>query len=125
MDKLRDIKTIVDVSDYSLWVLVAVVLMFTIILSYIIFKFLTRRKKRVKPTLKQTALKKLKNINFTDEKSAIYTFSENFALFLDEDNEAEFSELQNRLVEYKYKKSVESLPEDIKRQIKSLIKELR
>ena len=109
MEELKDIKGIIDVPDYSLWILLSIIVCVIFSLVLAIYFFKNRRKKRKKPTLKQIAMKNLKEINFDDTKCAVYTFCENFQYFIDEKNKESFEQLQKELEIYKYKKEIEKL----------------
>ena len=125
MEELKDIKGIIDVPDYSLWILLSIIVCVIFSLVLAIYFFKNRRKKRKKPTLKQIAMKNLKEINFDDTKCAVYTFCENFQYFIDEKNKESFEQLQKELEIYKYKKEVEKLSEELINKIKSMIKEIK
>ena len=125
MEELKDIKGIIDVPDYSLWILLSIIVCVIFSLVLAIYFFKNRRKKRKKPTLKQIAMKNLKEINFDDTKCAVYTFCENFQYFIDEKNKESFEQLQKELEIYKYKKKVEKLSEEQINKIKSMIKEIK
>ena len=125
MEELKDIKGIIDVPDYSLWILLSMIVCVIFSLVLAIYFFKNRRKKRKKPTLKQIAMKNLKEINFDDTKCAVYTFCENFQYFIDEKNKESFEQLQKELEIYKYKKEIEKLSDKEKNRIKNMIKEIK
>ena len=56
MEELKDIKGIVEVPDYSLWILLSVIICVIFILILLIYFLKNRRKKRKKLTLKQIAM---------------------------------------------------------------------
>ena len=125
MEELKDIKGIIDVPDYSLWILLSIIVCVIFSLVLAIYFFKNRRKKRKKPTLKQIAMKNLKEINFDDTKGAVYSFCENFQYFIDEKNKESFEQLQKELEIYKYKKEIEKLSDKEKNRIKNMIKEIK
>ena len=125
MEELKDIKGIIEVPDYSLWILLSIIVCVIFSLVLAIYFFKNRRKKRKKPTLKQIAMKNLKEINFDDTKCAVYTFCENFQYFIDEKNKESFEQLQKELEIYKYKKEIEKLSDKEKNRIKNMIKEIK
>ena len=125
MEELKDIKGIIEVTDYSLWILLSIIVCVIFSLVLAIYFFKNRRKKRKKPTLKQIAMKNLKEINFDDTKCAVYTFCENFQYFIDEKNKESFEQLQKELEIYKYKKEIEKLSDEEKNRIKNMIKEIK
>ena len=125
MEELKDIKGIIDVPDYSLWILLSIIVCVIFSLVLAIYFFKNRRKKRKKPTLKQIAMKNLKEINFDDTKCAVYTFCENFQYFIDEKNKESFEQLQKELEIFKYKKEIEKLSDEEKNRMRNMIKEIK
>ena len=125
MEELKDIKGIIEVPDYSLWILLSIIACVVFCLIILIYFFKNKRKKRKKPTLKQIAMKNLKEINFDDTKGAVYSFCENFQYFIDEKNKESFEQLQKELEIYKYKKEIEKLSDEEKNRIKNMIKEIK
>lgn len=125
MEELKDIKGIIDVPDYSLWILLSIIVCVIFSLVLAIYFFKNRRKKRKKPTLKQIAMKNLKEINFDDTKCAVYTFCENFQYFIDEKNKESFEQLQKELEIFKYKKEIEKLADEEKNRMRNMIKEIK
>ncbi|MCB9097737.1 hypothetical protein [Arcobacter sp. s6] len=125
MEELKDIKGIIEVPDYSLWILISIIVTILFFIAITIYFFKNRRKKRKKLTLKQIAMKNLKEINFNDTKDTVYTFCENFQYFIDEKNKESFEELQKELEMYKYKKEIEKISKELEDRIKSMIKEIK
>ena len=125
MEELKDIKGIIEVPDYSLWILLSIIAFVVFCLIILIYFFKNRRKKRKKPTLKQIAMKNLKEINFDDTKGAVYSFCESFQYFINEKNKEYFEQLQKELEIFKYKKEIEKLSDEQRNRIKSMIKEIK
>ena len=125
MEELKDIKGIIEVPDYSLWILLSIIAFVVFCLIILIYFLKNRRKKRKKLTLKQIAMKNLKEINFNDTKDTVYAFCENFQYFIDEKNKESFEELQKELEIFKYKKEIEKLSDEQKNRIKNMIKEIK
>ena len=125
MEELKDIKGIIEVPDYSLWILLSIIAGVLFCLIFAIYYFKNRRKKRKRLTLKQIAMKNLKEINFDDTKGAVYSFCENFQYFIDEKNKEAFEKLQKELEIFKYKKEIEKLSDEQKNRIKNMIKEIK
>ena len=125
MEELKDIKGIIEVPDYSLWILLSMIVGLLLCLIFAIYYFKNRRKKRKKPTLKQIAMKNLKEIDFDNTKGTVYTFCENFQYFTNEKNKESFEKLQKELEIFKYKKEIEKLSEEQINKIKSMIKEIK
>lgn len=125
MEELKDIKGIIEVPDYSLWILISIIVTIIFFIAITIYFFKNRRKKRKKLTLKQIAMKNLKEIDFNDTKDTVYAFCENFQYFIDEKNKESFEELQKELEMYKYKKKIEKISKELEDRIKSMIKEIK
>ena len=125
MEELKDIKGIIEVPDYSLWILLSIIACVVFCLIILIYFFKNKRKKRKKPTLKQIAMKNLKEINFDDTKGAVYSFCENFQYFINEKNKESFEKLQKELEIFKYKKEIKKLSDEERNRIKSMIKEIK
>ena len=125
MEELKDIKGIIKVPDYSLWILFSLIVGLLLCLIFVIYYFKNRRKKRKKLTSKQIAMKNLKEIDFDDTKSAVYSFCENFQHFIYEKNKEAFENLQKELEIFKYKKEIEKLSDEQKNRIKNMIKEIK
>jgi len=130
LEQLKDIKPPVEVPDHSLWVLVMIVVVVLLALTlltvwlYHHFKHKRLRRRGVDP--KKVARLVLKQIDFSDTKRAIYTFSEAMPLLIqeNEDVQKEFQELLSALEKYKYKKEVPSLTKEDKRRMKQLIRKV-
>lgn len=125
LDRLKDIKPPVEVVDVSFWIILGATLLVLIVLL-LLFIWL-KSKKRVKrrrfdPT--QDAKDRLKNIDFSDTKRAVYTFDEYLPVLIKDDEELlkEFEDLQKDLEKYKYKKDVPSLSKEDIIKMKELIK---
>ena len=123
MEKLKDIKDIVEVSDYSLYILISIILA-SILIIFIIIYFFKNQKKSKKLTPKEIALNELQNINFSDTKRASYSFSENGYLFVNEANREAFEEIEEELLKHKYKKEVLEIDEELKIKMQEFIKEI-
>jgi len=122
LSQLKDIKPIVVVPDNSLYILIAIVIGLVIVILFFAFKYFTRIKKTKQPTIKEIALKKLKNLDYKNTKEVVYSFSVDGALFINEKNKKEFELLEKELEIFKYKKDVEKLPNNLKKKIKDYIK---
>jgi uncharacterized membrane protein YgaE (UPF0421/DUF939 family) len=125
VEELKDIKGIIEVPDYSLWILLSIIIGVIFSLVLIIYFFRKRKRRRKKLTLKQTAMKNLKEINFENTKNAVYTFSEDFQYFINDKNKESFENLQKELEIYKYKKQIDQLSEELKTSMKTLIREIK
>jgi hypothetical protein len=119
--KLRDIKGIVEVSDFSMYYLVALSVLVLVCIIVLVY-YLMQPKKRKKPTNKDNALSNLKNIDFKDAKDIAYTFSLNIPYFINENNQSKIEKVLEELEIFKYKKDVPQMQDDFKNEIKEIIK---
>ena len=125
MEELKDIKDIVEVPEYSFFILIGLTVFIVLLLSLAVYFFKNRRRRRKKITVKERALEKLKNIDFRDTKSVVYTFEEQSRLFLNEKNQEKFDSIIKELTIYKYKKDIPALDSSIEKRIKTFIGELK
>jgi hypothetical protein len=126
MEGLKDIKPLVTVPDDSLWITLSIMigLLLSALLLYLWLKK-PRRKRRKRLTAKEQALKNLETIDFNNTKEAVYTFSENVHLLVPQEQQEAFEKLLKKLERYKYKKSVPTLSEADKNEMKKMIKEVQ
>jgi type VI protein secretion system component VasK len=124
LSKLKDIKPLVEIADHSLWIFLAMILGFFIAVAliwYLIKKPKRRKRRRLSP--KELAIKALKELDFSDTKEAVYSFSTNIQKLLPKEKLDEHREFLRHIELYKYKKDVPSLSEADLKSIKELIKE--
>ena len=122
MENLKDIKDIVDVPEYSLFILIGVVIIGLMVLSVAIYFFRNRRRRRKKPTVKELACKELNAIDYSNTKEVVYSFEEHARLFIDEKNQNDFEDIKKELEVYKYKKDIPQLDTKVEEKIKAFIK---
>jgi len=108
VEELRDIKGLIEVEDYSLYIFIAIVVISLVILYFIIKKLLS-----LKPSLQKKAKKELKNIDLSDSKTASYKLTKYGKILKDE----EFEYLEK----YKYKKKVKEFNKDDLEKIKGFL----
>ncbi|SFV69723.1 hypothetical protein MNB_SV-14-999 [hydrothermal vent metagenome] len=125
MEKLKDIKDIVEVHEYSFFIFIGLTVFIIILLSLAIYFFKNRRRRRKKPTAKQIALEKLKILDYSNTKSTVYGFEQNSLFFINEENKDEFESLKKELEIYKYKKNIPPLDSKIEKRIKEFIGKLK
>jgi len=125
MDKLRDIKGLVEIQDYSLYYLLALVILGLLIASFVIYQLFFKRKRRKKPTKKEIALRELKNIDYSNPKDVAYKFTIFAESLLEESDKREYEMLVKELDSYKYKKEIPKMDEDLKKRVKNFIKGLK
>ncbi len=125
MEGLRDIKDIVEIHEYSFWIFLSLVITGLLLAWTVYYLYKNRRKRRKKPTKRELALKRLKEIDFNDTKSAVYRFSVDGNIFVNEENMNKFKEIEQQLKRYKYQKDTPKLEEAEKEMIKEFIKGLK
>jgi len=125
LSQLKDIKPIVDIPNSDLHILIAIVSFLLLLIIVGLYKYFTRIKKPKKATPKQLALKRFKNLDYDDTKEVVYCFSVDGSLFLTEQNKDQFKTIEKELEQYKYKKDVDPLTNEIKSKIKIFLKGLK
>ena len=125
--QLKDIKGPVAVPDHSLWILVAVVLAVLLVAAVFLWRYYAQ--KRLQPIRrrkdpKKEAIEKLKAIDYTGAKGAVYIFGEYLPRLIEGDTElqARFEALEKELAPYKYKKEVPKLAKEHIKAMKALVK---
>jgi hypothetical protein len=108
---LHDIKTIVDVEEYSLYYLsgaIGVAVLLFLGLLYIGFLWY---KRRTAFNLRREYIKQMSELDLSDAKGSAYAITEMGLLFRDDSprHESMYKNLTERLNNYKYKKSVDGL----------------
>jgi hypothetical protein len=116
---LHDIKPLLQIDDYSLYYLIALITVITLIVVgglYLLYKYL-RDKKRF--NIKKEHYKILQNINLNETKKAAYDLTHYGATFKDETPRhlKTYLDMVDRLQQYKYKKSVEDFDSETRRVI--------
>jgi hypothetical protein len=125
MEELKDIKDIVEVHEQSFMLLIGLILITLLLISWAVYAFKYRRKKRKKQTPKEIALERLKKLDYNNTKDVVYTFEEQSEYFINEKNRDKFDAIKKELGVYKYKREIPPLDSKIASKIKSFIKELK
>lgn len=114
LDKLHDIKPLVQIPDNSFFIFLALVIFTFVIFLGVIFFFLKLYKNRKKSD-KKRYFEILENINFKDSKQSAYTITKYSRLLARTQREKKIcEELIQNLENYKYKKNVQEIDEKIK-----------
>jgi hypothetical protein len=116
MENLKDIKGLLEISDYSLYILISLCLLFFALLVFVILKFL-KRKKVVTPL--QAMKNKLKTLDLNDSKKTAYIVSKAIQLSASE----QYKDLQVKMEKYKYKKEVASFSKEEKELLDAFVRE--
>jgi len=125
--ELKDIKPIVDINDCSLMLLIALiagVLLLFAIVGWIYYKKWQKKQRQYKKSLQFKAKETLQNIDFTDTKNAVYTFSKYTQILAKPEQKSTLEQLLKNLEVYKFKKSVKPLEDSHKHAMQSFIKEV-
>ncbi len=125
MEELRDIKGIVEVTDYSLYYFLGVVgvcAIVLIVLAVVLYKYLSKKDPL---TQKKVAMDLLEKFEFGDAKESVYEFSHLAQYAVNETQRRELEELLAELELYKFKKEVPELDEALKAKMQKFIKEQR
>ena len=113
---LHDIKPLIEIQEYSLYYLIGVSVIGTVILLsllYLAFKYFKNRKKF---NIRKDNLSKLRAIDFSDAKSAAYAITTYGKTFKDDSDRhtRAYDALLDELENYKYKKDVENFSDETK-----------
>ncbi|QSZ41270.1 hypothetical protein GJV85_03820 [Sulfurimonas aquatica] len=117
--KIHDIKPLMEIQEYSLYYLIVLVVAGAIVLSVVVFFILKWFKNRNKFNIREEHKKLLLAIDFKDAKKAAYEITL-FGATFKEDSQRHtktYIDLQEKLEEYKYKKSVNAFDNETVRLI--------
>jgi len=127
LKNLKDIKPPIEISDYSLWILVAIILLaFTlfVIIAYILKKKFRKKRHFFKSDL-ELARECIKSIDYSNPKSVTYRFIEDVSKFVEPNRAQEYKSILKDLDDYKYKKEVPQMSKALQARIKNFIKGIR
>ncbi len=125
MEELRDIKGLIEVTDYSLYYLlglIGVVVVVLFVLGALLYKYLTKKDPL---TQRKVAMELLDKFAFTETKESVYTFTHLAQYAVNDKQRRELEELLDELDVYKFKKEVPELDDALKVRMKNFIEELR
>ncbi len=125
MEELRDIKGLVEVTDYSLYYLLGIVgvaVIILIVLGVLLYKYLTKKEPL---TQKKVAMELLEKFEFGDAKQSAYEFSHLAQYAVNETQRRELEQLLAELEPYKFKKEVPELDDALKAKMQNFIEEQR
>ncbi len=112
MNQLRDIKPLVDISDFSLYIFWGLIILVVGILIFLLIIFI--KKFSFKKNKEKEYLAALSRIDWSNPKKAAYEATYYGRLLANDDRrEKLFEELVKRLEPYKYKKEVGKVDEDV------------
>ncbi|BCD67558.1 hypothetical protein [Nitratiruptor sp. YY09-18] len=117
MEKLRDIKGLVEIPDYSFFLyifFIVVVTTLAAVLVYLVIKAIGSRKK----SKREEVLQKLRSLNLDNPKEVAYAITRYGRYIVNDSARAKmYEELVRRLTPYKYKKEVPKLDSETKKMI--------
>lgn len=112
--KIHDIKSLVEIPDFSIYIyilLISVALFLVLLVLFLIYKIIKNRKK----DFRKEYYKILEEIDFQDSKQCAYTITKYTRLLAVSQREKKLAEeLIDELEQYKYKKDVKEIDEDVK-----------
>ena len=112
--KIHDIKDIVEIPDYSIFMFYSLIFLGLLVLLLIVL-FIIRYFKNKKPNMRKEYFQILKDIDYSQSKSSAYTISRYIRLLAKNERENILAdELIELLQEYKYKKDVKQIDDNIK-----------
>lgn len=115
--KIHDIKPLVEIPDYSLYIFIALILLLLTIfavLAYYIYKII--RNKEV--SAQKKSFEALKNLDFSDAKRTAYVLTLHGRIIASTPREKKLlEELITDIEKYKYKKVAPAITEETKHQI--------
>jgi hypothetical protein len=127
MEKLKDIKPIINITNYDFFYYIGFSLLSIIMIVIIIFLIRNKLKPETYKVIskEEQLYKELIDIDFKKQKEAIYLFSINAKFFKTEKNEKEYIEIINFLEKYKYQKNTPDIKKEERDKIKKYIKEIK
>jgi len=127
LKNLKDIKPPVEISDYSLWVFIAVILLALVIFATVayILKRKLRKKRRFFKSDLELAKERIEAIDYSNPKSVAYTFIEDVSKFVEPNRSQEYNSILRELEDYKYKKEVPQMSKELQAKIKNFIKGIK
>ncbi|WP_424689400.1 hypothetical protein [Halarcobacter ebronensis] len=112
--KIHDIKSLVEIPDFSIYIyvlLISVAVFLVLLVLFLIYKIIKNRKK----DFRKEYYKILEEMDFQDSKQCAYTITKYTRLLAVSQREKKLAEeLIEELEQYKYKKDVKEIDEDIK-----------
>ena len=122
MDKLRDIKPLVEIPDYSFYLYILVMVVITLLAALMLF-FLIRKLSKKKVNQREQILQRLRSLPFDNPKEVAYQMTK-YGKYLvkDESSARLYEDLVRKLTKYKYKRDVSPLDESLKKEIKLFLR---
>ena len=106
--KIHDIKPLVEVNDYSLYIFISLIIIGITIFSYLIY-FIYQKFTNKKQNRQKFHIQELKTMDYTQSKTAAYNITHHISRLLKDEPQTKLAnELLEDLKQYKYKKEVDS-----------------
>ncbi|MRI59213.1 MAG: hypothetical protein C6H99_06895 [Epsilonproteobacteria bacterium] len=122
MEKLKDIKPLVEIPDYSFYLYLGFIVVVTLLASlavYLLIKLMTKKGKN----RRQEILEHLRSMDLKQSKNVAYEFTKwGRYLVRDESQAKMYEDIVRKLTRYKYKKEAPPLDEELKREIKLFLR---
>ncbi|NPA03858.1 MAG: hypothetical protein GXO61_03260 [Epsilonproteobacteria bacterium] len=122
MEELRDIKPLTEIPDMTFYLFLALVIVATFLTSlavYVLFKILGYKKVNKKKMI----LEHLQSLDLNDGKKVAYEITKWGKEIVSDESQARlYQELVRKLTKYKYKKEVEPLSEELKKEIRLFLR---
>ena len=116
-EQLKDIKPLLEIPDNSYYIYWGLIIFAGLLLLGVLFFVAKKLWENRKENLAKGYLKKLKEIDWKDTKKSAYEATHYARLLAtDERREKLFGQLELLLEQYKYKKEVETVDEDTRKQ---------
>jgi len=116
---LHDIKPLLEIQEYSLYYFLLLMAFSIALIATIIFFLVKYFRSKNNFTLRKEHFESLNNIDFSDSKRSAYDITFYGATFKNDSlqTKEEYEKLLEKVEEYKYKKNVNSINEDVKKQL--------
>ncbi len=112
---IRDIKPLVQIPDYSIFLFSAIIIaLVLVVITLIIFLFKYLKNRR--DNLRKSYLKALKNIDFSNSKKSAYEITKYAKLLAKDERSMQiYEDLIQKLEVYKYRKDVAQIDDEVKK----------
>jgi hypothetical protein len=115
--QLRDIKPLLEIPDSSYYIYWGLIIFVGLLLLGVVFFVFKRFWENRRVNLEKGYLQALKNIDWKDSKKSAYDATHYARLLATDERKKElFSQLEPMLEKYKYKKEVDEIDEETKKQ---------
>ena len=119
--QIHDIKDIVKIPDYSIFIFYFLIFL-AVLALFIVIALIIKYFKNKKPNLRKEYFKILEEIDYSDTKTSAYTISKYIRLLAKNERETILAdELIELLQEYKYKKDVKQIDDNIKAKLSTFM----